>query len=189
MADDICAAMGIASSVEPGIPTDPSQFAIMQFSKIMWRKIWKPENHELPSECRECEDIISILEERNRKVVGIQQDSLIFTIFCPSVESATELKDKTFEANIKYNVNQFMAILGEKWREIHTLLGKDKKILPVQGDRRMFQVTNQTLKTQNPPQDEAWFLALENKINEMLEQLGKILFILTFITSQEILIA
>ena len=188
VADDICAAIVFASSVEPGIPTDPLQFAIMQLNKIMRRNIWNPKDCKLPSECREWEDVISLLEERNRKVVDIQRDSLIFTIFCPSVESATELKDDTLEATIKYRVNKFMAILGGKWREIRTFLGEDKEILPVQGDRRMLQITNQIPKSQNPPQDETWFLTLENKINDLLKYLGKTLFILTFITSQEILI-
>ena len=184
--DAVNAAIRFASFIEPEMQTDPSSFACLQLNKNICGNIWRPANHELSTEWKEWKDVISFLEKTNRKVVDLKRDDLIFTVFCPTMDSANRMKDETFGARLKHRINKLMATLGEMWREIQDFLGEDREILHVQGDRRMLQVTNKIPKSRNPPKGEDWFLTLENKVNELLKRLGKFHYKLTLITSQVI---
>ena len=138
--DAVNAAIRFASFIEPEMQTDPSSFACLQLNKNICGNIWRPANHELSTEWKEWKDVISFLEKTNRKVVDLKRDDLIFTVFCPTMDSANRMKDETFGARLKHRINKLMATLGEMWRDIQDFLGEDREILHVQGDKRMKSV-------------------------------------------------
>ena len=41
-------------------------------------------------------EVLSTLENSNRKLLGVQSGSLIFTLFCPNIESLRDLKDDSW---------------------------------------------------------------------------------------------
>ena len=58
-------------------------------------------------------EVLSVLENSNRKLVDIQSGSLAFTLFCPTSSSAQELKDDSWIKTFKLKMEQLLKEIGE----------------------------------------------------------------------------
>ena len=58
-------------------------------------------------------DVLSTLENSNRKLLGVQSGSLIFTLFCPTIESLRELKDDSWIKTLTIQMEQLVHKLGK----------------------------------------------------------------------------
>ena len=56
--------------------------------------------------------VLSLLEDRRRKVIGLRSGSLIFTLFCPSRESCTELEDSLWKDKLETALIQLFHEIG-----------------------------------------------------------------------------
>ena len=64
-------------------------------------------------------EVLSILEERKRKVLHIQSGSLAFTLFCPTQESLHQLQDDTWIKTATQKLEELIHTLGKR---MNTLL-------------------------------------------------------------------
>ena len=58
-------------------------------------------------------EVVFALESSNRKLLNVQDGSLIFTLFCPTISSALELKDESWIKTFILKMEQFLTRLGE----------------------------------------------------------------------------
>ena len=59
------------------------------------------------------QEVLSTMENSDRKLVDIQSGSLIFTLFCPTISSAQELKDESWIEAFKLKMEELVTKLGE----------------------------------------------------------------------------
>ena len=57
-------------------------------------------------------DLLSSLEDRNRKVVKICNGSIVFLLFCPTPESAEQINDETWRQDVTAKMQDFLKELG-----------------------------------------------------------------------------
>ena len=57
--------------------------------------------------------VLSTLENSNRKLLGVQSGSLIFTMFCPSINLAREVHDVSWIKTLAQNMEQFVHKIGQ----------------------------------------------------------------------------
>ena len=60
------------------------------------------------------QEVLSSLENENRKLVNIQSGSLIFTLFCPSDSSLEQLQDEKWRIELQAQVGKLLKALGTK---------------------------------------------------------------------------
>ena len=58
--------------------------------------------------------VLSLLEGRRRKVIGLRIGSVMFTLFCPSRESCKELEDSLWEEKLKTALVQLFHEIGNR---------------------------------------------------------------------------
>ena len=58
-------------------------------------------------------EVMFALESSNRKLLNIQDGSLIFTLFCPTISSALELKDESWIKTFVLKMEQFLKKIGK----------------------------------------------------------------------------
>ena len=58
------------------------------------------------------QEVLSSLEETNRKLVNIQSGSLIFTLFCPTNTSLQQLQDEKWKIKLQEKVDRLLNPLG-----------------------------------------------------------------------------
>ena len=59
------------------------------------------------------QDVLSNLEERNRKLVNIKSGSLVFTLFCPTKNSVLQIHDEKWKIELQEKVNELLQALGK----------------------------------------------------------------------------
>ena len=59
------------------------------------------------------QEVLSSMEETNRKVVNVQSGSLIFTLFCPTGQSLLQLQDERWKIELEGKVNKLLNALGK----------------------------------------------------------------------------
>ena len=57
-------------------------------------------------------EVLSMLENHGRKVVGVQSGSLMFTLFCPTVTSKRELRDESWIKALTSKMENFVKKIG-----------------------------------------------------------------------------
>ena len=57
--------------------------------------------------------VLSTFENTNRKLLGVQSGSLIFTLFCPTISSAREVHDVSWIVALTQTMEQFMHKIGQ----------------------------------------------------------------------------
>ena len=57
-------------------------------------------------------EVLSMLENHGRKVVGVQSGSLIFTLFCPNINSKSELGDYSWIKSLTLKMEKFVKKIG-----------------------------------------------------------------------------
>ena len=58
------------------------------------------------------QEVLSSLEESNRKLIKIQSGSLIFTLFCPTGNSLQQLQDDKWRIDLKEKVEKLLEAFG-----------------------------------------------------------------------------
>ena len=58
------------------------------------------------------QEVLSSLEDTNRKLVSIQSGSVVFTLFCPTRESRLQLEDETWRIEIQKKMAELLKVLG-----------------------------------------------------------------------------
>ena len=58
------------------------------------------------------QEVLSSLEDTNRKLVSIQSGSVVFTLFCPTRESRLQLKDENWRTEIQKKMTELLEVLG-----------------------------------------------------------------------------
>ena len=59
------------------------------------------------------QEVLATLENSNRKFLGVQSGSLIFTLFCPSIDSARELRNDSWIKNLIRKMEQLVHEIGK----------------------------------------------------------------------------
>ena len=81
---------------------------LLQREKLEKRML---ENYLLPIIAKQWQELLSSLEERNRKLLNIQSGSLVFTLFCPTRESRLQLQDENWRIGIQQKIAKLLHIL------------------------------------------------------------------------------
>ena len=58
------------------------------------------------------QEVLSRLEETNRKIVNVQSGSVIFTLFCPTGQSLLQLQDENWKTGLQGKVDKLLNALG-----------------------------------------------------------------------------
>ena len=58
------------------------------------------------------QEVLSSLEDNNRKLINIQSGSLIFTLFCPTGNSLLQLQDEKWRIDLQEKVEKLLKALG-----------------------------------------------------------------------------
>ena len=58
------------------------------------------------------QEMLSSLEEKNRKLINIQSGSLIFTLFCPTQHSSLQLQDENWRVELGRKLDKLLNTLG-----------------------------------------------------------------------------
>ena len=100
------------------LPNEPKSYVIAFLKQLLIQRE-KLEHRVLdkylkPDTPRWWKKLLSSLEEQNRKLLRVETGSVIFTLFCPTEQSFTELKDGGWFARV---INHFQGLLES--------LGKD----------------------------------------------------------------
>ena len=61
------------------------------------------------------QEVLSSLEERNRKLINVQSGSFILTLFCPTRESRLQLHDGIWKDEIQAKLTDLLKLLGKFW--------------------------------------------------------------------------
>ena len=59
------------------------------------------------------QEVLSSMEETNRKVVNVQSGSLVFTLFCPTGQSLLQLQDENWKIGLQGKVDKLLNALGK----------------------------------------------------------------------------
>ena len=60
------------------------------------------------------QEVLSTLENSNRKLLGVLSGSLIFTLFCPTISSIQELQDDTWLKILTQRLEQLVKNIGQR---------------------------------------------------------------------------
>ena len=106
----------IQFGVEPSNPVDTKKYIIAFLKKLLLQseKIDKNllEGHLKPAITKLWQEVLSSLEETNRKLINIQSGSLIFTLFCPTDHSLLQLQDQKWRTELQRKVDSLLNALG-----------------------------------------------------------------------------
>ena len=70
-------------------------------------------NYLRPAIAKQWQEVLSSLEERNRKLMNIQSGSLVFKLFCPTKRSQLQLQDKNWRLKIQKKMAELLKLLGK----------------------------------------------------------------------------
>ena len=107
----------IQFGVELSNPVDAKKYIIAFLKKLLLQreKIDKNllEAHLNPKLTKLWQEVLSSLEDTNRKVINIQSGSLIFTLFCATNHSLLQLQDEKWRTELQGKVDILLNALGK----------------------------------------------------------------------------
>ena len=62
---------------------------------------------------KQWQEVLSRLEDTNRKLINIESGSFILTLFCPTQESRLQLQDETWKDEIQTKLTDLLRLLGK----------------------------------------------------------------------------
>ena len=71
------------------------------------------DNYLIPAITEQWQKLLSSLEEKNRKLINIDNGSVIFLFFCPTIESQFQLQDDNWRVEIQQNTAKLLQMLGK----------------------------------------------------------------------------
>ena len=118
--DSVISEQNIKTAIQFGVelsnPIDTKKYIIAFLKKLLLQreKIDKNllEAQLDPKITKLWQEVLSSLEDTNRKLVNIQSGSLIFTLFCPTNTSLQHLQDEKWKINLQEKVDSLLNALG-----------------------------------------------------------------------------
>ena len=98
-------------------PIDPKQYLLVFIQKLLLQR--EKIDLELLTDYIKSgtislwKEVLSTLENSNRKLLGVQSGSLIFTLFCPTISSARELQNDFWIKALSQKIEQFLNTTGQ----------------------------------------------------------------------------
>ena len=95
---------------------DAKMYIIAFMKKLLLQKEKNDKNlleaHLNPAISKLWQEVLSSLEDTNRKLINIKSGSLVFTLFCPTKISLLQLRDSRWRIELLSKVNILMNELG-----------------------------------------------------------------------------
>ena len=63
------------------------------------------------------QEVLSTLEEKNRRVIKVDHGSIIFTLICPTHASCKQLQDKAWNTELEEKLRNLLKVLGKKFTQ------------------------------------------------------------------------
>ena len=102
------------ASIQFGIDSselkNTEKYIILSLKRLLFFKDKVSKN---PTIIQLWQELLSCLEERNRKLINIQNRSLIFTLFCPTDISLQQLQDEKWRIQLQERVDRLLKELGK----------------------------------------------------------------------------
>ena len=99
--------------------TDAKKYIIAFLKRLLLHqeKIYKNlfEDHLNPMIGNSWQEVLSSLEDTNRKLLNIQSGSLIFTLFCPENNALMQLEDTRWKTELQKKMDKLLNALGLSW--------------------------------------------------------------------------
>ena len=70
-------------------------------------------NYLKPAITKQLSEVFSILEDKNRKLINVQNGSVIFTLLCPTKLSRLQLQDENWRIKIQNKMTELLKLLGK----------------------------------------------------------------------------
>ena len=110
----------IKSAIKFGIDssdlTDTKEYTIAFLKRLLVQRkkvdMNLLETHLNPQINKLWQEVLSSLDERNRKMISIRNGSLIFTLFCPTSDSLKEIQNSKWRIKVQGKVDKLLNALG-----------------------------------------------------------------------------
>ena len=105
---------GAGSSDLPQVDAKEYAIAFMKRLLLHNEKVKKNllEAHLNPVIATLWQEVLSSLEDNNRKLLDIQNRSLLLTLFCPTAKSSQQLQDEKWRIELQEKVEKLLKALG-----------------------------------------------------------------------------
>ena len=108
----------IKFGIEKTDPSDTNKYVVAFIKKLLLQRVKIDQNllddYISPEVVKQWQEVLSSLEERNRKLINIQSGSLVFTLFCPTRESRLQLQDENWRLEIQTKIVELLKHLGNQ---------------------------------------------------------------------------
>ena len=64
---------------------------------------------------KQWQEVLSCLEDRNRKFINIKSGSFVLTLFCPTRESRLQLQHENWRIEIQQKIAELLKLLGKRY--------------------------------------------------------------------------
>ena len=106
----------IKFGIKPSDPTDAEKYIIAFLNRLLLQREKIDKNlftaHLNPVVAKLWQEVLSSLEETNRKLINIQSGSLIFTLFCPTRNSVLQIQDEKWKIELQKKMKKLLNALG-----------------------------------------------------------------------------
>ena len=97
--------------------TDVLKYIVAFMRKLLLQRVKVDknvlENYLSPVVAKQCQEMLSTLEDKNRKLINIQSGSLIFLLFCPTRMSKLQVQDENWRIEIQNKLAKLLKLLGK----------------------------------------------------------------------------
>ena len=98
-------------------PNEPKSYVIAFLKQLLLQreklKHGVLDQYLNPNIPRWWQNLLSSLEEKDRRLLKVETGSIIFTLFCPTEESFVQLKDKSWFSRVAKIVQEVLRSLGK----------------------------------------------------------------------------
>ena len=106
----------IKFGIQPSDLTDAKKYIIAFLNRLLLHREKVDKNlleaHLNPIITKLWQEILSILEETNRKLINIQSGSLVFSLFCPTKNSVLQIQDEKWNIKLQDKMKKLLKTLG-----------------------------------------------------------------------------
>ena len=120
--DSVISGQNVKTAIQFGVeisnPIDAKKYIIAFLKKLLLQREKNDKNlleaHLDPTIAKLWQEVLSSLEETNRKLVNIQSGSLIFTLFCPNHLQLLQFRDSKWAIELQGKLDKLMNKLGKQ---------------------------------------------------------------------------
>ena len=118
--DSVISEQNVKTAIQFGVelsnPVDAKKYIIAFLKKLLLQREKFDKNlletNLNPEITKLWQEVLSSLEETNRKLINIQSGSIIFTLFCPTGQSLLQLQDKNWKIGLQGKVDKLLNASG-----------------------------------------------------------------------------